>query len=84
MGQVSRERWFVGVSSGIFCLVALALSFRLRYGIDLSDESFYVALPYAFNLGHRPIADELSLHQFAALLLVLPVKIFLAVVGSQD
>lgn len=84
MDRVWAEHRFVGLSLGLFCLVALALGVRLRYGIDFSDESFYVALPYAFNLGHRPIVDELSVHQFAALMLVLPVKVFMALVGSQE
>jgi len=53
---------------GIGTLVATLL--RTRYGIDFTDESFYVAIPYRFALGSRPFIDELNLQQSASLLLL--------------
>ena len=41
---------------------------RLWYGIDLTDESFYVVLPYRFVLGARPFVDETTVAQQAGLL----------------
>ncbi len=54
----------------IFGITALAVYARLYFGIDFTDESYYAALPYAFSLGHRPLQDELAIHQFAGLMLV--------------
>ena len=48
--------------------VALATFIRLHYGIDFSDESYYVAMARRFALGDRPLIDEFSPHQSAALL----------------
>jgi len=69
-------------SSAVFGVAALAVYARLFFGADLTDESFYVALPYSFTLGHRPFVDELAVHQFAALLVRPVVDGYLAVVGS--
>lgn len=41
---------------------------RIWYGVDLTDESFYVALPYRFALGARPFVDETTVAQQAGLL----------------
>jgi hypothetical protein len=48
--------------------VALATWIRLHFGIDVSDESYYVAMARRFALGDRPLIDEFSPHQSAALL----------------
>ncbi len=48
--------------------VAVVLVGRLRYGVDFSDEAFYVALPYRFAIGDRPFVDEISPAQTAALI----------------
>ena len=53
---------------GIGALVATLL--HTRYGIDFTDESFYVAIPYRFVLGSRPLVDELMVQQSASLLLL--------------
>lgn len=67
----------------IFAASGIAVYLRLFYGLDLTDDSFYVGLPYAFTLGHRPFVDELATHQFAGLLLLPAVKAYLGVVGSN-
>jgi len=67
----------------IFAAAGIAVYLRLFYGLDLTDDSFYVGLPYAFALGHRPFVDELATHQFAGLLLLPAVKAYLGVVGSN-
>ena len=41
---------------------------RSWYGVDLTDESFYVALPWRFAHGARPFVDETTVAQQAGLL----------------
>jgi hypothetical protein len=74
--------YWIGVA--LFALSATALYTRLYFGIDLTDDAFYTALPYAFSLGHRPLVDELAVHQFAGILLVPFVKAWLVGTGSVD
>jgi hypothetical protein len=50
--------------------------YRLHYGVDVSDESFYVAMAYRFALGDRPFIDEFMVTQGAALLLYPALKLF--------
>jgi hypothetical protein len=50
----------------LFTLLVLFLSwYRLRFGVDFTDEAFYIAVPYRFALGDRLFIDELSLAPFA-------------------
>ncbi len=67
------------------CVAALAvllLGLRLRYGIDLLDESYYAAVSYRFALGMRPIIDDVSGHQFASYLVSPFVRWWLAARGG--
>jgi len=61
-----------------------ALYVRIHYAIDFTDESYYVALPYSFTLGHRPIVDELAVHQLAGLLGEPLVRLHLWINGSSS
>jgi hypothetical protein len=57
---------------------------RLWYGVDLTDESFYVALPWRFAGGATPFVDETTVAQQAALLVypfVLAYRTFVGVDG---
>jgi hypothetical protein len=45
---------------------------RLFYGIDFTDESFYVVQPYRLVLGARPFVDETSVTQQTAAILLYP------------
>ena len=66
-----------------FIAVALALcEARLFFGVDFTDEAFYVAVAYRFALGGTPYLDELSVPQTTvAVLLAPPVALYHAVVG---
>jgi hypothetical protein len=58
-----------------FALVAGAVSvaaWRLPYGVDFTDESFYVVVPLRFVDGARPYVDETSVTQQTAALLSVP------------
>jgi hypothetical protein len=73
-----RERAVPRVSAAGWALAACALVLvglaylRLSYGIDFTDESFYVAVPYRFVLGAKPYVDELSVTQTNAAILLYP------------
>ncbi len=78
----SRRGGLVVVSLAL--VVVAGLSQRLKYGIEFSDEPFYIALAYRFVLGDQPFLDELHLSQSAALILVPFVKLYLAAVGDSE
>ncbi len=66
-------------------LVALALTWRrLFLGIDLSDEGFYVAVPYRMALGARPFIDEMSMLQTAEFFVYPFVKLYVWLTGGAD
>jgi hypothetical protein len=66
-----RLRWSV-LSAACVVLVVGASYWRLRYGVDFTDEAYYVAVPYRFVLGARPFVDETTTAQQTAGLLVYP------------
>lgn len=71
-----------GVALVIAAVVGLTY-WRLYYGIDFTDESFYVVLPYRLVLGARPFVDETSVTQQSAALLVYPlVRAYHAIAGA--
>jgi hypothetical protein len=78
------DRVSVVVGGLVFALAAVALYVRTHFAIDFSDDSFYVALPYSFTLGHRPIADEVAIHQFAGMMTTPFVELFLWITGSAE
>jgi len=58
---------------GAFALAAFALGYwRLYYGVDFTDEAWYVAVPYRFVLGGRPYVDELSVPQTTTAVVLYP------------
>jgi hypothetical protein len=65
------------------CLGTLAVMlWRIRHGIDYTDEAFYIAMPVRFALGDRPFVDELNITQTAALLLYPFVRVYTALRGG--
>lgn len=46
----------------LFSVVGLLCYARLYFGVDLTDESFYAAVPYEYVLGDHPFVDELNAH----------------------
>jgi hypothetical protein len=54
---------------------------RLWYGVDLTDESFYVVLPYRFARGAQPFVDETTVAQQAGLLVTPFVWVWNELVG---
>lgn len=72
-----RKRGPAGASSLVVGALALAATLvvlglmirRMRYGLDWTDEAFYVSLPARFVQGDRPFADELNVAQNAGIFL---------------
>jgi hypothetical protein len=68
-----RRRQLETVLAAAVSLVAIAVVYwRLYYGIDFTDESWYVAVPYRLVLGARPYVDEISVPQTTAAILMYP------------
>ncbi len=62
------------VAVAVVASAALALTYwRLFYGVDFTDEAYYVEIPYRFVLGARPFVDETTPSQQGAGLLTYPV-----------
>ena len=64
-------------------VVALLIR-RLRFGVDLTDEAFYVAMPYRFFVGDQPFVDEILIQQTAALMSYPLVAGFVETTGGTD
>jgi hypothetical protein len=65
------------------CVAALAaLVLRLFHSVDVTDEAFYAASAYRFALAARPLLDDWSPQQLAALLTSPIVRLHLALVGD--
>ncbi|MBA2653434.1 MAG: hypothetical protein H0U71_00005 [Gammaproteobacteria bacterium] len=77
-------KWIEKYAIVLVSMVCIASYLRLYLGVDVTDESFYAALPYRFILGSRPIIDEYSICQFAAILLYPFYKIFFSINHSTD
>ena len=70
--MLNRTRWRLSPSGAVAVAAAVAVVgityWRSWYGVDLTDESFYVALPWRFAQGASPFVDETTVAQQAALL----------------
>ncbi|MEW6685760.1 MAG: hypothetical protein AB1393_06085 [Candidatus Edwardsbacteria bacterium] len=75
---------FVGFSIIISLVVMLVTYRRLYYGVDFTDEAFYVAMPYHFVLGGRPFIDEVNVLQTASFLTFPFIKLYYVLVGSTE
>lgn len=69
--------WIAGIVSVLFLLQ------RFRYGIDFTDETFSIAMPYRYVLGDRPFVDEISIQQTAGVLLFPFVWLWVKVTGGS-
>jgi hypothetical protein len=57
---------------------------RLYFGVDLTDEAFYNALPLSFARGRHPYIDELIVVQSAGILLTPLVQLYLYFMKSEE
>ena len=73
------------VAAGL-CVVVFVVGlwlWRIEHGVDLSDESLYLAFPMRFALGDRPFLDDRGLGQGAGLLVTPIVFLYHLVVRSN-
>lgn len=71
--------WAVAVGAA---LAVVGITYwRIRYGVDLTDESFYVVLPWRFADGASPFVDETTVAQQAGLLVTPFVWVWRELVG---
>lgn len=69
----------------IFAVASILITYqRLYFGVDFTDEAFYVAVPYRFVLGDRPFIDELNLLQTSSFLIFPFIKLYTWLVGGTD
>ena len=69
--------------AALTALVAASYA-RMYFGVDFTDEAFYVALPYRFANGARPLVDEALLVQQSSAVLLYPfVKSYTGVAGTK-
>ena len=71
------------LTRAILVVVAVLAYVRLFIGVDVTDESFYNAMPYSFSLGFRPYLDELNITQNSGILLAPLYRLFSAMTGSS-
>lgn len=64
----------------VVCLIWL----RMPYGVEVTDESFYVAEPYLVTKGAIPLADNWSLTPLTNLLLVPLISSYIALTGGTE
>jgi hypothetical protein len=64
-------------------IIAVGLSaLRVVYGVSLTDEAFYAAVPYRFAQGDIPFVDENNVGQTAGILTAPLVYAWISIVGS--
>lgn len=68
--RVERLPWYVAIGS--FAAIVVATAVRLHFGVDFTDESFYIAIPYRLVRGARPFVDETSIFELPAAVLTYP------------
>lgn len=75
-GSEAASRWPGRVANGFVAVVvaaALALTYlRLFYGVDITDQSYYVAVPYHLIRGAHVFVDDTAVAQGFVALLVYP------------
>lgn len=77
-------KWAAVIAITLLSALLLLSWLRLFFGVDFTDESFYVAMPYRFALGDVPLRDEQNLGQLAGVLILPFVRLYLQVMGGSD
>lgn len=80
---VMRRAWQALALVFVLAVVGFVAA-RLWWGVDFTDEAFYAVLPYRFAVGDVPLRDEQNLAQFAGLLALPAMELFLSVASGTD
>ncbi len=78
---VDRLTWLAAIVIAVVALVGVAM--RLRYGVDLTDEAFYVALARRFAQGDHPFIDDWSALQLSGYFISPLVRAWTSVWGTE-
>jgi hypothetical protein len=81
---VKISRAAIALAALVAFAVLVAVYVRVHYGVDVSDESFYLAMPLRFVLGDRPFIDELNVAQTAGVIVWPFVGAFYKLTGGTD
>jgi hypothetical protein len=84
MTSALPNRLLLGATIAVAIILVALTARRSSFGVDVTDESFYVALPYEFVLGNKPFADEKTLQQTAGILLTPFVRARVTLKGGTD
>lgn len=70
----------------LFCLLSSAalLIWRAPYGFGLDDESWYLTMPHRMMMGDSMLTDEWNVAQLFSILLYIPCKLYIAIVGTTE
>jgi len=68
----------------VVATIVVASFWRLKFGVDFTDEAFYAAITQRYALGDVPYLDEYNLRQTASLLPVPFYWLYLKLSGSTD
>ena len=76
----------IGIRIIVIAIVAIALAmyWRLYFGVDVSDEGFYMAMSYFFARGGQPFVHEWVAQQGASIIFAPFVKTYIFLQGSTD
>lgn len=70
---------------GLAVALLLLTYSRILFGVDFTDEGFYIGVPYRFLLGDKPFVDELNFAMQLPSLVIYPfVKLYILWLGSAD
>lgn len=77
----NKKEWAVYL---VFAVVAIGLIIRAHYGMDLTDETFYLATAKRFSEGDLAIKYDWNTAQIFGLLLVPVYRIYTGITGSNE
>lgn len=70
--------------SSLLSIITILITYRrLFYGIDFTDEAFYLAIPYNFTLGAKLFIDEINLRQMSTFVLYPFIKFYYLFMESK-
>jgi len=79
----AAPRWLTALAIVVAVAAVGFTEWRLWQGMDLADESYYVAVPYRFSVGARPFVDETGVLQVPTFLVYPFVKPFVELQGGS-
>ncbi len=83
--QIPIKNYILLLAFGILFAGIITLSVvRIHYGVEIIDESFYLAIAYRFAQGDIPLVDEYNIIQTASFITYPLVKAYLLINGSTE